>query len=385
MKRVLACILLLMSVFMLTSCSANDSKTIILQDAFSITPYINIIGKKNDILNYDDQIYNELSDALISLDNKYSVNKEDSIVSIINKNAGEDYTTVDDETLYIIGKAIEISNNTNYQNYASKYDITIYPLIEAWGFMDKYFHGDNYYSAPSESVAKEKALLVDYNKVIIDGNKIKLQDKGMKIDLGSIVKGYACDVLSDIMNDKYSCFSYIINVGGNIYTHGKTLREGRQSDFHIGIQTPFYDELSKDIKSEEIRDNAYYIGYIIGKEEGITVVTSGVYERYIKDIDGNMYHHILDKETGMPVDNDLYSISIIMTDKDSSILADAYSTALFGMGSINAINYANTNNMKIVVVTKDRKIYLSEMCKDIFVYNQILNNCGYTYYIGNNQ
>ena len=386
MKKVLAYIILLLSIFMLASCASNnDSKTIILHDAFSITPYINIIGKKNDILKYDDQIYNDLSNALVNLDDKYSVDKENSIVSLINKNGGKEFVTVDDETLYIIRKAIEVSEATNYHNNDSKYDVTVYPLVEAWGFMNKYFHGDNYYQALDESVAKEVAEYVDYHKIIIQDNSIKLQDEGMKIDLGSIVKGYACDVLSNIMNEKYPYFSYIINVGGNIYTYGKTQREGKKSDFHIGIQTPFYDELSKEIVDTEVRNNAYYIGYIIGKEEGTTVVTSGIYERYIKDTDGNMYHHILDKETGYPIDNDLSSLTIIINGANSSILADAYSTALFGMGSTDAITYANENNMQVVVVTKENKIYTSETCKENFVYNRVLNNCGFSYNIGNNQ
>ena len=134
-----------------------------------------------------------------------------------------------------------------------------------------------------------------------------------------------------------------------------------------------------------MRNNAYYIGYINGDKEGTTVVTSGIYERYIKDKNGNMYHHILDKETGYPIDNDLSSITIIIDGSNSSISADAYSTALFGMGSLDAISYANENNMKVVAVTKDNKIYTSDSCKDNFVYNELLNNCGFSYNIGNNQ
>ena len=386
MKKILVYILLLMSVFMLASCTnSNDSKTIMLHDAFSITPYINIIGKTSDIKKYDDQIYNDLSDALIKLDDKFSVGKENSIVSLINNNKEKEFIKADTETLYIIRKAIEVSEATKYHGKDSKYDITIYPLVEAWGFMNNYFHGDNYSEALSPNIAKDLAGLVGYSKIIIQDDSIRLQEVGMKIDLGSIVKGYACDVLSNIMNEKYPYFSYIINIGGNIYTYGQTKRDGKISNFHIGIQTPFYDELSKNIEDEEVRNNAYYIGYINGDKEGTTVVTSGIYERYIKDKNGNMYHHILDKETGYPIDNDLSSITIIIDGSNSSISADAYSTALFGMGSLDAISYANENNMKVVAVTKDNKIYTSDSCKDNFVYNELLNNCGFSYNIGNNQ
>lgn len=386
MKKILVYILLLMSVFMLASCTnSNDSKTIMLHDAFSITPYINIIGKTSDIKKYDDQIYNDLSDALIKLDDKFSVGKENSIVSLINNNKEKEFIKADTETLYIIRKAIEVSEATKYHGKDSKYDITIYPLVEAWGFMNNYFHGDNYSEALSPNIAKDLAGLVDYSRIIIQDDSIRLQEVGMKIDLGSIVKGYACDVLSNIMNEKYPYFSYIINIGGNIYTYGQTKRDGKISNFHIGIQTPFYDELSKNIEDEEVRNNAYYIGYINGDKEGTTVVTSGIYERYIKDKNGNMYHHILDKETGYPIDNDLSSITIIIDGSNSSISADAYSTALFGMGSLDAISYANENNMKVVAVTKDNKIYTSDSCKDNFVYNELLNNCGFSYNIGNNQ
>ena len=383
MKKIYLIILIIALSFLSACTASNDSKNIILEDAFSITPYINIIGKKNDIRKYEASIYNDLSEELTKLDDKFSVNKEDSIVSKINQNSGKEYVSLDDEALKVISAAYQVSLETEIDKKESKYDITIYPLVEKWNFKERYFHGNNYYDPLDEEEALSLCELVSYKKILFDDNKIMLKDEGMKIDLGSIVKGYACDKLAEIMDTKYPYFSYIINIGGNIFTKGTTKRESRVSDFHIGIQTPFYDELKQSITSDEIRENAYYVGYVTSTQGGTTVVTSGIYERYIKDENGKMYHHILDKETGYPIDNELYSITIIYDGKNMSIHADAYSTALFSMG-LGALSFANEKSLSIVVVTKGKEVYVSEKIKDRFVYNEVLNSCGYTYKVGNN-
>ncbi|MDN8763569.1 FAD:protein FMN transferase, partial [Staphylococcus aureus] len=76
---------------------------------------------------------------------------------------------------------------------------------------------------------------------------------------------------------------------------------------------------------------------VIGKlpESNMSIVTSGIYERY-HEVDGKTYHHILDPKTGYPFDNDIAGVSIV---SKKSIDGDGLSTATFSKGVIGGMDY----------------------------------------------
>jgi thiamine biosynthesis lipoprotein len=87
-----------------------------------------------------------------------------------------------------------------------------------------------------------------------------------------------------------------------------------------------------------------------------SVVTSGIYERYFVQ-DGVCYHHILDRHTGYPLDNELYSVTII---SDQSIDGDIYTTLIYGMGVEKGIAYLkNHPDIEAVFVTRDKQVICS--------------------------
>ena len=94
----------------------------------------------------------------------------------------------------------------------------------------------------------------------------------------------------------------------------------------------------------------------------LSVVTSGIYERYF-ELDGKFYHHILDTQTGYPVDNSLAAISIL---SDKSVDGDALSTTCFTLGEEGARKLIeNLDGIEAVFITKDGKItYTSGIATD---------------------
>ena len=372
MKKINIIFILIICLLMLTACNKNTSmKMITLDDAFSITPYINIYGSEKDINKYQNKIYTDLSKILKDLDDKYNVNKENSLISSINKNAYKDYVEIDDECVNIINTAIRISSDVS-----DKYDISIYPLSKLWDFKNKYYTNNNYNNPPRGEDINEILSLIDYQNIEIKDHKIRFKVEGMEIDLGSIVKGYACDLIASVMEEEYNMFSYIINIGGNIYAKGE---KKKNTGFSVGIQTPFFNDRIKDYDDADLRKEGYYLGYIESNLEGTTVVTSGIYERYIKTSDGIMYHHILDKYTGYPIDNDIESVSIVIDGNNKSIEADGLSTALLCMGKTDALKYANEHGLKIIIATKNKEVIVSDNIKDEFVFNEIIEKMGYAY------
>jgi thiamine biosynthesis lipoprotein len=150
----------------------------------------------------------------------------------------------------------------------------------------------------------------DIGALVIDKEQgtVQITDPEMTLDVGAIAKGYAVEMAAQMLEAR-GITGYVINVGGNIRTVGT---KGDGSKWLAGIENP-------DASSDEP-----YIAYV--ELSGESIVTSGSYQRYYL-VNGQRYHHIIDRETLMPATGFL-SVSVICK---SSAQADALSTALFCM------------------------------------------------------
>ena len=133
--------------------------------------------------------------------------------------------------------------------------------------------------------------------------------EGCRIALGAIAKGYIADQMREYLTSQ-GVTSAIIDLGGNLCCLGT--KPGGEP-FRVGIQYP-YRNRNEVIAAMDAAD--------------LSVVTSGVYERYFEE-DGVLYHHILDSATGFPVENSLLAVTVAAP---SSLTADALSTACFALG-----------------------------------------------------
>ena len=276
------------------------------------------------------EVLKKLEDKINELDDMLSTGKETSEVSRLNR-SGEAVLSPTMANLIKRSKAI-------YNKTDGLFDITIYPLMELWGFPTKN------YKVPSGKEIAEKLKLVGFDKIDFneETRKILFKNKGMEIDFGGIGKGYITDELVKILTDE-KVESAIINLGGNVFGFRK---KPDGSLWNIAIRDP--NEPDKYMAAIRLEDSA--------------VITSGGYERYFEE-NGIIYHHILDPRTGKPSDSGLKSVSIISKD---GTLADALSTSLFIMGEEKAIGYwkENGNDFDILLMTKDNRLLVSEGIKD---------------------
>jgi len=266
-----------------------------------------------------------------ALEEELSVNRKNSDIWNINKNAGSE-VKISVDTRTILRKAAEISDKTG-----GALDITLYPVICEWGFTT----GD--YKIPEPE--KLTALLrhVDYRNVGISGRSVMIPEN-CGIDLGALAKGYTGDELIRVFSSR-GVESAIINLGGNVQTLG-TKPDG--SKWKVAIRDPF--DIEEDICTVEVESKA--------------VITSGNYERYFTGEDGKDYWHIIDPTDGYPADNGLVSVTII---GESGIDCDALSTALFVMGKDKAIEFCRSNtDIDAVLVSDDKAIYYTEGIADCF-------------------
>lgn len=327
------------------------------------------------------KIVDELNQTLTDLDKKFNVvDRGDGVLTDlmkVNINAGKQPVKVDDEVIFVLKKAIEVAELTIVEGRAL-YDITIAPVWQLWDFVNNLYVPfiDNRAKIPTQEEIESLLPLVDYSKITIDDEEktVYLSKEGMSIDLGSIVKGYAADKLKAVF-EKYGINKAVIDVGRNILVHGSFFdakNDYKDIPFLASIVTPFVSIFDPDY------DEVSYIGELLIADK--TLVTSGTYEKYIKDYEGNDYHHILDPRTGYPFDNNVISVSILT---DESIKGDAYSTALLSLGLEKGMELVNkTPNLDAVWVVKNGnnyEIYISSGLDGNFEFNSKLESRNYVY------
>lgn len=301
------------------------------------------MGTPISITLYDggnQKILDKVFEKIVEIEDLVSINKENTEITKLNESAGVEKVKLSNLSYDILKKGIEYSKLSN-----GSYDITIGPLVKLWSI------GLEGAKVPSKDEINETIGYIDYNNVKINDytKEAFLTKEGMEVDLGSIAKGYAADEVVKILKQE-DIRSAIIDLGGNIYALGS---KNSDNNWKVGIQDPFSDR-GKVIGAVEVFDK--------------TVVTSGIYERFIEE-DGVRYHHILNPKTGYPYETDIAGVSIIA---DNSIDADALSTLTFTKGVKEGLKFVeNLDNVNAIFITNDKKIYLTENIKDNF---KLMNN-----------
>lgn len=319
-------------IFSLIGCtnSNDDSKPL------SKTEYF--MGTVVTVTLYDnksEKIIDKAFEEVKKIEQLVSINMEGTELDEVNNNAGIKPVKVSDDTYNIIKKGLEYSSLTN-----GSFDITIGPLVKLWSI------GLPEAKVPTIEEIKEKIQYINYNDVELNNSEktVFLKKPGMIIDLGGIAKGYTADVIAQTLKDE-GVEKAIIDLGGNIYALGE---KAENTLWRIGIQNP--DQTRGEI-----------VGSINVKDKSI--VTSGIYERFIEQ-DGVKYHHILSPKSGYPYDNEIAGVTII---SDKSIDGDALSTSVFSMGITKGLEFINSlPDTEAIFITKDHKIYLTEGSKEIF-------------------
>lgn len=303
----------------LTGCSAQQEKytrDIFAMDTFmSLTAY----GEQQSVQPALDEAVNRIN----SLEKLLSVTLPDSDISRLNNAAGEP-VSVSGDALAIIRKSLVISDKTG-----GALDITVYPVLKAWGFTT----GE--YSVPASEELASLLEFVDYSRLEINGDDVAMP-VGFSVDLGALTKGYAGDCAAGILRSA-GVTAGILNLGGNVCAIGS---KPDGSPWKIAVASPFDDG---------------YAGTLNVSDK--FVITSGKYERCFTAEDGSRYHHIIDPHSGLPTENGLAAVTII---GDSGIECDALSTALLVLGEEGAVGFwRECGGFDMILITDDRRILIT--------------------------
>lgn len=219
----------------------------------------------------------------------------------------------------VLARALEIAKETE-----GAYDPTIWPLVELWGFGPAGAIG-----LPQGSAIAEAKRRCGFCRVGLDrAARRAWQPGGAGIDVCSIAKGYAVDRLSELLSAA-GIDDHLVEIGGEL--RGEGVRPDG-NPWWIEVESPPLHSVS---------------GTIIALH-GLAVATSGDYRRWF-DYAGRRVSHLLDPRLGLPVENDLLSVTVLQPD---CLSADAFATALFVLGSELGMPFAESRGIPALFMLK---------------------------------
>lgn len=305
-----------------------------------VTQQLKLMGTVIDIhiaSNKAPQQLQTVISLLHAYNHRFSANDSTSELMAINRAAGVKPVRAHSDllTLIQIGKSHSLAAPSNL-------NIAIGPLVQTWriGFPDA--------NLPSpELISQQLALTNPQNIRINQSNQtVFLTRSGMSLDLGALAKGYIADNIMAYLIEDGVEFA-LINLGGNVLVHGPNPKSPDKT-FRIGIQEPG-------------ARRGKYLGLI--KVNNHSVVTSGIYERQFT-AKGKQYHHILDRQTGYPIETDMLSLTVMAP---SSLDCEIWTARLFGLDKATVISCLNSlKHIEGLVVTKDQKIWMSKGLRPYF-------------------
>jgi len=246
-----------------------------------------------------------------------------SILSRLNNN---DSTVVADmifETIF--KKAMEVSVRSE-----GAFDITVGPLVNAWGF------GFSQKAKVDQAMVDSLLQLVGYQKVQLINGKLIKADPRIRIDFDAIAQGYSSDWIAQFF-EKRGIMNYLIDVGGEVLGHG-TKPDGQM--WSVAIEMP----------AKNSQDERKIQAILSLKDQAIS--TSGNYRKYYEE-NGVRYSHTIDPSNGYPVRHNLLSVSVLA---DDCITADAYATAFMVMGLEKAKRFlSNKRDIEAYFISDDQQ------------------------------
>lgn len=317
--RILAMILCLVMMFSLAACSETKESQ---RQVFAMDTVMNLIA-------YGPKAESGLSAAesvIRSMDAMLDPDLETSTTYAIN-NANGSNVSISGQVAKMLSTADVVYRQSN-----GALDLSIFPVIQRWGF-----HNGRYYVPTPEELASDLSMRCFDSMVLTSfpssGSYAVSFPAGAQLSFAAVGKGNASENAISAMRN-VGVTSGIVSMGGNVQTLG-VKPDG--TNWNIAVQDP--------------NNPSTYLGVISVGETA--VVTSGAYQRYFTQ-NSKTYHHLINPESGNPINNTLSSVTIICED---GTMADCLSTAMFILGESKSLNYWRTyGGFEMILINKDKHI-----------------------------
>jgi FAD:protein FMN transferase len=242
----------------------------------------------------------EIDSLLHVFDLSLSSYDSSSIISAINRNEPDVVT----DSMF---RTVFRESGRVYQVSGGAFDITLAPLINAWGF------GSGQRQDLDSALVDSLLQYVGMDKVSLLGDRMVKSDPHVKLNVNAIAQGYSVDVVAFYLED-LGCKNYMVEIGGEIRTRGMN---PKGNFWRIGVDRP---EVGNMVPGKQLQ--------VIVSMHNRSLATSGNYRKFYEK-DGVMITHSIDPSTGFPKVSNLLSASVLT---DECMTADAYATTCMVMG-----------------------------------------------------
>lgn len=310
--------------FFLAACQQGGDETELSGAAQGTTYHIKMV--LNGLEVKPEELHKAVEDVFADIDVKLSNYREDSEISQLNRQKSSEWLPVSREIVELVSIAKSVSANSK-----GCLDLTVKPVFDLWGF------SRHEMKVPEQKDIDRVLTHVGMAKIALDEEHLRLlkKDPEVGIDLSSVAQGYTVGAIANLLESK-GIQNYMVEIGGEMKVRG---RKANGDEWRIAIEkpTPFAREVQKIIS--------------IHQENGEAVMTSGTYRNFFEE-NGKVYSHIINPQTGRPVDHKLLSATVL---HDDPTWADAWSTALLCLGEDEGYQVAEANQLRALFIYHDGK------------------------------
>ena len=247
----------------------------------------------------DSDMTYSIKDALRKVDYSLSPFNKESVITAINDNKD---VRPDKMFMDVFQMAMDVSRETE-----GAFDITVAPLVNAWGF------GFKSGQKPTPRQVDSLKQIIGYQKILVDDGMVRKQDPRMMLDCSAIAKGYGADIVADVLR-RHGVKNFMVEIGGEIVTSGVN---PDRLPWKVGVIKPTDDSLSVSHELQTILNVT-----------DVAMATSGNYRNFYYE-GGKKFAHTIDPQTGYPVQHSLLSATVLAK---TCAIADAYATSFMVMG-----------------------------------------------------
>ena len=258
-----------------------------------------------------EDLHQAIQQRLQEFDHSLSMFNPNSVISHINRN-----DSILTDSLF---EAMYHEAHTISQLSGGAFDITVAPLVNAWGFGTKI----------QEPRTKNQDINLDSIKAFVGYQHIRLinhhlekDDQRITLDASAIAKGYACDVVADLLREN-GCQNLLVDIGGEVVLQGVN---DKGNAWRVGITRPTIDATGAEKELQEVIASS-----------DLCMATSGNYLQYYF-VDGQRRSHTIDPRNGYPVQHSLLSATVTAS---TCMRADALATACMVLGEQAALDMIN--------------------------------------------